>query len=283
MAGALRKVHWLASYPKSGNTWVRLMLHAYRLGVDTIDLQANNEVTLLDIQRYAYQVVAPINLEDMTPMQHTHLHYAALLHLIARSPYAPTILKTHNANAMVGEVFLVPKSLTDRVVYLVRDPRDVCCSYAKHMNKSHEDTAECMNKEQFRAVDPASTLSHWLNTWSTHVKSWVDDVLVLRYEDVHHDPAQALSQILVHYRLAENPDAARVRKAVEATRFDRLQEQEGQTGFLDAPKNGNVFFRSGKAGAWKDGLDPALARQIEQDHGEVMSKLGYKLQTAEAA
>lgn len=286
MSDVLRRVYWLASYPKSGNTWARLMLAAYRWKVDEVDLLLNQEITLLDIQQYAYQVVAPVPLADMNDQQQLFIRPAALLHLIAKAIHLPIIFKTHNANIIVLGIPLIPDPLTEAAIYIVRDPRDVCLSYAAHIDKSHEHTANIMNETGHRLLVPKTGLCHWLTTWSNHVKGWTEDGnferTVIRYEDMHRDPVQALEMMLVRTGI-QLPDPLRVRKAVEATRFDRLQEQEHKRGFIEQAKNGGAFFRSGQIGEWEYKLDLKLITKIEQDHKDMMRKYNYEPYTAKAA
>lgn len=282
MTEMLRKAHWLASYPKSGSTWVRLMLNAYCMDTDKVDLRVIPEYTLLDIQRYAYQVVAPVDLGLMTEKQHLFLRTAALLHLIVRAPFSPVILKTHHANITVLGVQLVPLALTDKTVYIVRDPRDVCSSYASHLNKTPEEAAAAMNNDGHCLQVTGTGIAHFLLTWSNHVRSWKSANVTLRYEDLKHDPAQALELVLRTFG-TDHPDSLRVRRAVEATRFDKLQEQESVDGFAEQTKHGAAFFRSGKVGGWKTELAPELIHRIEADHGEMMREFNYELLRTKAA
>jgi len=275
---ALRPAHWLASYPKSGNTWMRFLLTAYQWG--DLAINAAFESTMGDGQPYAYHTVSPLPLKDMSPTEILFLRHAALVHIIARFPHNPVILKTHNANVRAGSVDLIPKEMTAPSIYIVRDPRDVLISYAEHMGHTLEQAAGTMN-EMGACLDQGQLgIYHHLTTWSQHVRSWADDakfdLLVVRYEDMLEDPKRELRRAVEHMGMPLYEE--RLDNAVELCRFERLRGQEDEQGFKEkSPKAERVFVR-GTAGNWREGVPVDLVAKIEQDHGEVMERMGYELE-----
>lgn len=272
----LRPVSWLASYPKSGNTWVRMMLTAYRWGA--VDINTTGEIVMGDCQPYAYHSVAPMQLCDMTPTEILFLRHAALAHINARFPHNPVMLKTHSANIRAGSVDMIPKEMSGPSVYLVRDPRDVLISYAEHMGHTLERAAETMNNMGSALDQGELGIYHHLTTWSQHVRSWAENaqfpVLVVRYEDLLEDTESEFKRILEHLGL--DVDDERIGAAVEQCRFERLQAQEEENGFREASAKAERFFKRGAAGNWRSHLPQDLVGKIEEDHGEVMEIMGYQ-------
>lgn len=264
--------NWLASYPKSGNTWARMFLNAYTLG--DIDINRNASVTLFDGDTYTYNAISPHPLNDMRPETTIYLRQAALLHMMVGRKYAPTIIKTHSANIEAGGVVMIPRPLTRKAVYLVRDPRDVACSYAKHIGCSIDESIVSMNNMGNVMMGREVAIPTWLTSWSNHVETWERDFVTrIRYEDLKEDPRSGFTQVLDTFGIKLNKP--RLGKAIRLCDIDRLKKQEEKEGFIEIGKQ-EKFFGQGKG--WKNELTDSQARRIEEDHGEVMEGLGYKLE-----
>lgn len=275
----MRKIHWLASYPKSGNTWVRMFLAAYRYGIGSI----NQAAALMrgDNNVFAYQAASPKPVQDLTTHEALALRQAAMLHMLYQSPDDPVILKTHNAAATLNGVELCWEPITAGAVYLIRDPRDVALSYSRHVGKDADGTIALMAEDYARTMTQNTEIAHFLSSWSLHVQSWQrrENVLFVRYEDMLSDPVAAFSRIVE--ALALELDTDRVKAAVEAVAFDKLREQEQREGFLEASNKADSFFHNGRAGRWREELSRQQIMQIEADHGPTMAAFGYDLATVQ--
>jgi hypothetical protein len=122
-----------------------------------------------------------------------------------------------------------------------------------------------------------SQLHQPVGSWSQHVTSWLDQtelpVQLVRYEDLHTDPAATFAGILQAAGLPV--DAKRLAAALAQSRFERLQAQEEAAGFKERLLGAPRFFRRGQAGSWREELTPAQVERIVADHGPVMARLGY--------
>ena len=122
-----------------------------------------------------------------------------------------------------------------------------------------------------------------LLTWSGHVASWIEQrelpVHVVRYEDLLADTGAAFEAVLRFAGL--EPEAQRLARAVEHTRFDRLRAQEERSGFQEKPPTARFFFRAGRAGAWREALSHEQVRTLVDAHAPLMERFGY-LREAEA-
>lgn len=272
-----RELDWLASYPKSGNTWVRLLLAGYYGGTPyAVDFD-------MDVGRLFFGAVSPVPSEELSLEDQLVLRGAALFHLAADRRQRPMILKTHHVYGQFYGLRLFSLAWTRRVVYVVRDPRDVLPSFANHLGEDdlHE-VAEVMDDRTSRL--PGSGGEHYLSSWSDHVRSWTSDdnpcdVLVVRYEDLHEDAAGQLGRIVRHLGYGdedEDPDPELLEAAAEYASFDDLREEEQERGFPEASSKGGDFFRKGEAGGWREEVPETIVARIESDHGEMMERMGYE-------
>lgn len=269
---SLEAAFWLASYPKSGNTWARMLLTAYHLGA--LDINSNATFSQHDVNVYLHNVVSPTPLASMEPEQTIYLRHTVLMHLLASAKYRPNIIKTHCANIQVQGVELIPGPMSQGAVYIVRDPRDIVTSFAKHTGISVDVAIAHMGTTENRLQNKGTSIASWLQTWSNHVKSWeVPGCTRIKYEDMKEDVYREFVKIIEGFNMPFNED--RARKAVELCELDRLKKQEEKNGFIE---NGlqDKFFGQGKG--WRNELTDKQVKKIEIDHGDVMEELGYKLE-----
>ena len=278
--------YWLASYPKSGNTWLRLALRSLRHGGSPVDFSKEESWIPNGAAREPFDQTLDIESSDLSAIE-TEILRPRFYEFLARSGDEPILRKIHDAYVptAAGEP-LFPPAVTSGVVYIVRDPRDVAVSFAHHRRSSIDNTIGVMQNPAaamaYRAGDLAEQLRQRLLTWSGHVESWLDAPhlrrLVLRYEDMLASPFDSLARTASF--LGWEADPAAVAGAVEATRFQRLKAEESRHGFRENPVGEGAFFRRGVAGGWRDTLSSEQVRRIERDHGRVMRRLGYPLTSA---
>ena len=284
----MAEIVWLASYPKSGNTWTRALLAAY-FGEGAFDLNnLGSGIRLGGIR----------SLDDLIGVDPSHLRLDEVLayrpraaRVLARdvaNEEGPLFSKIHSANHPTPSGERVFPSDVGRALYVVRNPLDVVTSAAPFFDWTLDQAVEVLGDEGFilnhRPGRFAKIIPEPLLTWSNHVRSWLDapglSAHVLRYEDLQADPAAAFTGALRF--VGVEPDGDRVAAAVETARFDRLREREAEEGFREHPRMATApFFRKGKTGTWREELSPAQARRVVADHRETMLRLGYADAVAE--
>ncbi|WP_133065385.1 sulfotransferase domain-containing protein [Niveispirillum lacus] len=271
---------WIASYPKSGNTWMRLALAGLLAGGARHDFARPLAFAPFAADRAEVERALDLESSDFTMAECADLRALAAVEL-AREAEATLYRRVHEAwEYTPSGRALFPPEATLASLYMVRDPRDVAVSYAHH-------TGIPVDAAILALGDPANTWAirpggigaafpQHLSTWSGHVESWLAATptpLVLRYEDMRDDPAGCLAQVAAHLRIAAS-DAV-ITATVAATRFDVLRQGEAERGFFNGQVAGQAFFRRGVAGAWRDELTRDQVARIERDHGAVMSRMGY--------
>jgi len=205
----------------------------------------------------------------------------ALLRLVRKyfenshlAPGLPLFVKSHNANLLANDIGLFPLSLTKSIIFIVRDPRDVCPSFAKHLGQSLDKTIEHMNDKYrcLNAPDNHAKVGDFISSWDDHTRSFLENdthnVLRVRYEDMKADPVGAFTKILEHSGI--KPDVERVKKALEMVELSKLQEKEQKEGFLEGSPFNKSFF-----GGKNEKLSDIQKYKIEKLFGRVMKKVGY--------
>ncbi len=292
---------WLASYPKSGNTWLRLLIanlgrdeavaiNALRNGGGTASGRARFDDTFL----FASGLLDADECDRLRPALYRHL--AALdpreaedeasadpaLQAVARTRF----IKTHDAWTLTdrGEPLLGGAAAARAAILIVRDPRDVVASLANHNGKSLDETIALMARADSALADARDRqplqMRQRLLGWSGYYQSWLDQtevpVHLLRYEDMLADTPAALGRALAAIGLDLADDW--LHRAAELSAFARVQAQEAECGFHEAPVRMATgrFFRSGRAGGWREELSAAQCARIEADHGAIMQRCGYR-------
>jgi len=274
----LKHIIWVASYPKSGNTWVRFFINCYMTGVKC-DLNGITSMVTRDIDPVAYRSVCPVALPDTSAEIGFGVRFAALLHLIARGQEGDIFLKTHNIFAANNHgCHLCPPVLSKMAVYLIRDPRDVAISFSHHLGISIDNTIEFMCNKNARLDNDDVGFGHFLSSWGNHTTSWVGtaaehiSMCTIRYEGLIKG-AEHVFRELVKF-LFNTVDEERLQFAIKETVFSNMKRLEEQDGFLEQ-KGDAPFFRVGKVGQWKDILTDNQVEKIESEIGDEMNRMGY--------
>lgn len=256
-------ITWLASYPKSGNTWVRILLNAY-FGGGHIDIN-RMPWGAGDNRKYPYVACSPLPYDELTREDIIHLRPAALMHLCASVAQKPMLVKTHHAFGSVDDIPLFPKRVSKRAFYVVRDPREVAPSLANHLGFTIDETIEAMRTDSYTIGDNEQQF-HIISSWSKNVQSWINQkdfpVHVVAYSRLKTDPGQVLSNILDRIGF-EKIDNNLIDRVIENTSLEKLMAQEDQFGFEEGT-NGKFF------GGVRVQLTEKQRKEIENDHQEVM-------------
>jgi len=268
---------WLASYPKSGNTWTRIFLANYLLKTTTpMPINQVHRIGMGDSIAKAYALVAkrPIDTKDFRGTLALRPH---VLRGIANNGADINLVKTHNIRDLAFGTELIPTPLTRSAVYILRNPLDMVVSYARHYAMTPEATVSAIARADNSIAADAENVMQFLGNWSRHVKSWTEKapfpVLTLRYEDMHETPVETFGALVRH--LGMEIDESRLARAIKFSSFDEVSGQEAKTGFVERSANSEKFFHSGRSGQWETALSPNLVDRICADHGTVMKRHGY--------
>jgi catechol 2,3-dioxygenase-like lactoylglutathione lyase family enzyme len=271
---------WLASYPKSGNTWTRAFLHNLMMAMSGEEGPQNINA----LNRYSTGVIATAFYTEVLgfrPGKEHRNEVAAARHEVQRRVVDEfeglVFAKTHQALVMDRGSTTINFAVTSGAAYIVRNPLDVVISYSHHIGRTIDDTIAIMAHEHAETGVTKKMVYEVYSSWSTHVRSWTRNphpaILVMRYEDMIADPAKSFGAFARHFLL--DPTPAELADAIERSSFDKLQAQEEEAGFRERPKKSKRFFREGRTGQWKETLTPAQIDRIVRDHGEEMQRFNY--------
>ena len=268
---------WLASYPKSGNTWVRAFL-ANLFANPEAPVPVNRLPNFVHADHVGahYEAVSGKPFAQLTDADIHRLRPAVQRHLAAASERT-IFCKTHNALTTLDGLPTIDRAVTQGVIYVVRNPLDVCLSYADHYGMDLEKASWALCASTNRIMTEPTTAFQVLGSWSDHARSWVLPPRmphhVMRYEDMIARPIETFRALTTFLVLPD--DAARLKKAVAFSRFDTLRRLEAEDGFVERSPHSRRFFRSGKVGQWRGKLaQPQIDRLVEH-HRDVMRHFGY--------
>lgn len=227
---------FLVSYPRSGNTWVRFLLANLMRNED-------EEIDFHNIHDYVPEIGRDNKrIKQMPP---------------------PRIIKSHDPY----------DSRYPRVIYLVRDGRDVYVSfYHYRLNVLPED---CSFQDFLRRED------HFPCLWRDHVDSWLyeqrdvhPDLITLRYEDLLEDAGRELERLVDFVGIQASELDIKV--AVENSSFHHMKEIEKSKGRKYAPTDADQFIRKGEHGNWRDYFTEEDKAFFKKRAGDMLIRLGYE-------
>lgn len=269
------KLVWLASYPKSGNTWVRAFLHNYIVNSETP--HSINNLVDFSVSECAMAFFGKPG--DIMPPEEVQRARPRVHEALTRLHEDLVFVKTHNAHLSAHGVPLCTEAFTAGAVYIVRDPRDVALSYAAFTGRGVDEIIDFMASDGAANASDGVQVFELLSSWSAHALSWVASPrrLLVRYEDLLAEPERGFARI-IRFLGAQNAEVEteRLRRAIAFSSFSTLSSQEKQHGYRAGSPIGGKFFRSGKAGGWREKMTPGQASKIWDAHGHVMEKFGYK-------
>lgn len=281
-----RNLVLITGYPRSGATWVRLVLEKLLYGRD-------RKFSINDLspgfhgypRRLMFDAIAAANAADLLPDE-----IDELLPLVYRQLNVETLkripVKVHDCarrSARSGE-WVFPPDCVQSVLYLVRHPFDVALSYARFYDITVLTAVELMSPAQDAARVPADrlpmSLQPRIGSWSGHVRSWTSgspyNVLAVRYEDLHANSQSGFRRLIAGSGFAFRQND--ISDAIEECSFERLRAEEREHGFKERPSTLSPFFRAGRPQAWREEgeLNDGLREMLLRDHGATMGTFGYR-------
>lgn len=267
---------WLASYPKSGNTWIRAFLHNLLRNPDKpADINTLNAFCLGEDKAEYYNHFDPRPLTTLTDKEIAELRPKA--HQLLTQAFPDSVfVKTHNYMGEWEDVPLVTMEETAGAIYIIRNPLDVAISFAHHFGLTIDETIEQMADLSMGTPTTDTSVRQVYSSWSNNVISWTQHDLpslhVIRYEDMSSRPFEAFGDVATFLGL--KPPRNRLQRAIAKSSFKVLRNQEDKHGFIERSQH-TRFFREGKAGQWKTVLTSEQVASIVSTHREQMERFKY--------
>ncbi len=279
---------WIASYPKSGNTWVRSFISAI-LNSENGNFSFKD---LSSIPQYPIkqQFEGFLNdFSDINSIKKNWITTQTKINLDNKTKF----LKTHHVNCKIGEDSFTNFNNTLGVIYVVRDPRNVLSSLINHYSLNNQSEAKRFLFEEknwlgFKKEDNTIKLTRFptlISSWKTNYNSWKStskNLLIVKYEDLVVNPKSGFDKIInyVERLLDVNFDEKKIENALTTTSFEILKSKEIKEGFIESAKKkvgeGNKrFFNLGPENKWENLLDKDIVIEIEKEFEKEMRELGY--------
>ncbi len=269
----------ISSYPKSGNTWLRIFLE----NIIKKRFVGINELSSVPSAsgRSLLENYSDYELSSLTEKEILNLR-SKIYQYISESSSEIMYLKVHDYYSYLasGDA-LFPKDSIKAVVYLVRNPLDIAVSFANHSGMSIDKIIDKMNNENYSLngndIRIDNQVKQFLSSWSRHVESWINEkelnIRVVKYEDLKKSTVKVFREILNFLEIEYREDD--FKSAINDTSFEKLKEQENEIGFNEKAAGVKNFFWKGEVGTWKKFLTNEQKEKIINCHKKVMEQFGY--------
>ena len=275
---------WLASYPKSGNTWVRSFLSAYYYSPDGVV----NFKLLKNIKQFPSK--------DFFNERFSSVDEASDNWLIAQKKLKAQnelcFLKTHNVNGAYKGKKFTTSEFTAGAIYIVRDPRNVISSLMNHYSLDENEALKMINSiyRNLKDENDSDNYSNYsfISSWANNYNSWKlskdINTLLIKYEDLENDRNNTFEKILQFTnKIIKEKNGIKydkLKSAIETTNFDILKKKEEEEGFDEAvfslkERKVKTFFNLGNKNNYKNLLKSETIKIVEKIFEKEMVELGY--------
>lgn len=273
----MTNIIWLASYPKSGNTWLRAFLLNYMKDPEAPPTLSDlTEFAISDMRAGPFEESIGKSIDGM-PLNELLANRLKFHAHIAKVHEGSALVKTHSNFRLSDRSLAINLEVTRSAIYVVRNPLDMIVSFADHYGCGIDGAIAASASTNHHIGSDAGRVPLYVGTWSSHVAGWLSPSelprLLLRYEDISRDATRAFRQVVQFLKLELDED--RLQRAIERATFNSLKSMEYSEGFAEKSPNSETFFRSGRIGGWQSKLSKKQVSEIIKLHGPVMKKLGY--------
>ena len=278
----MRKIVWISSYPKSGNTWIRYFLCNYLFNKNC---EESNFGILKHIDKFPpYEYMEKIVDKKILEVSAYNIskYWLKIQSELVKKNNNYILFKNQNALVSVEGNDLTNEIYSLGAIYIVRDPRDVIFSYVNYdHNLSITKAIKRLTSENLYChVSKRYPLNvDILGSWKFHYISWRDGLnqipkIIVRYEDLINDTFQTMLKIITFLSSLINCkiDHEKIKFSIKQSSFQRLQKLENKVGFYNYKNN---FYNSGKINQWKGKLSIEQLELIENSFEKEMKELNY--------
>ncbi len=280
---------WIASYPKSGNTWLRSIISALVYSDDGIfDFKLLKKIRQFPEKIYFKDLIK--DFSNFDEIKKNWIFAQDKINLDNKIKF----FKTHQGKYTVDGDDFTNNINTRAVIYVVRDPRNVINSISNHYSLSVENSLKFMlspkligNSKNFEEsfMDNKPSMFTLLGKWNDHYRSWTrnkKNLLLIKYENLIRDPKIEMDKIIhfLNKYLKFDTSIEKNKNIIETTSFEYLKKLEGKGLFKEAPLKKNTagrvkFFNLGPKNQWTKESNQEIIKSIENNFSTEMRELGY--------
>ncbi len=279
---------WLASYPKSGNTWVRSFVSALFYSNEGI----NDFSNLQKIKQFPARSQFKEFIKDFQNIEQVYKNWTKVQNDLNFNKEIK-FLKTHHINCIIDNYKFTDDKNTLGAIHIVRDPRNVLLSINNHFSfNNYHKAKEFMFKEKHwigiekdkEDMFRDNMIPTLISSWNIHYKTWKNktkNYLLIKYEDLQKNPYREFGKITKYLEKITNTkfDDNKINKAIETTSFKYMQNLETKGFFAENARGQNnkkvKFFNLGPKNDWKKNLDNEIIEKLNFKFKNEMKELGY--------
>ena len=279
---------WLASYPKSGNTWLR----AFITSLLSKSTGENSLENMRAIRAYPLTDDFYNLLDDFSDFKKIAKNWETSQNIINLQKKIK-ILKTHHQLCKIDNFLFTNYKNSLATIYVVRDPRNVITSLMHHYSLKNYDEALKFIFDEHRfsgRLDKKENLKRktefptYISSWQNHFNSWKNfkkNFLLIKYEDLINRPEKTFNKISKFLEIIINIKITneKINEAIIKSSFKNLKKSEEKFGFSETPisdlNETKKFFNLGPKNDWKDLLPNQIRLEIEKKFQKEMMELGY--------
>ncbi|MDA9721139.1 sulfotransferase domain-containing protein [Candidatus Pelagibacter sp.] len=277
---------WIASYPKSGNTYLRSFISSYyfsKKGKFQFDLLLNI-LQFPSIKFTKNNVYSELEASQNWLYNQNQFFDKDKIHFV----------KTHNCLSEYKNNKFTTHNETLGAIYIVRDPRNVITSIKHHYMLDYDKAySKMMDKNCSileKSVDQDFSNFTYLSSWSNHYKSWKSckefEILFLKYEDLENNKIETFRKIILFINKLQNKEVIinedKFRNSIKSTNFANLKNKETVEGFFEAAfskeKGKKInFFNLGFNNRWQKILPVEFLQKLNTNLRDDLIELGYNI------
>ena len=282
-------IFWIASYPKSGNTWLRTLISSYYYSDDGI----YSENLIKRIRQFPEKMHFTDFDYNQNIVTDTSRFWIKAQEKINKDKKLK-FFKTHNAFGALNNNHFTDNKNSIGVIYIIRDPRNVITSLMNHYELDNEQAIKWMTNEKNYIYDVINfdkdgySDFQFISSWNTNYKSWLLQkkipIKFIKYEDLLNKTFTIFKDVInfinITTRNNEKINIDKLKNSVNSTFFDKLQDMEKKNGFSEAitsKKNNKKipFFNMGPKNDWKKVLDKNLINRLNDHFEKNLIELSY--------
>jgi len=280
-------IFWIASYPKSGNTWLRALISSYFYSQDGL----YNETNIKKIDQFPqknYFTSFDYNKKLVTDTSRFWIKAQEKINSDKKLKF----FKTHNAFGALNNNSFTNKNNSIGCLYVIRDPRNIFTSLKNHYELNDDQAINWMMNEKQYIFDNFDedfySNFQFISSWQTNYKSWWVQkqipIKIIKYEDlltktyiVFKDVIEFINKTI---KSSDKVNIKKLKNSVQSTTFDKLKNIEKEKGFSEAVTSKNSkdkipFFFLGPKNNWNKILSEDLKIKLHSNFEKNLKELSY--------